>query len=516
MNLHNLLQNMDKVKLDQNPLPSHYICDLPETEKDSYLSTLVASAILLDTNISENKNRLFNLFLEACHTKSNKGKLFDLAQKIDSDSIKIFIRFASEQSFKYSFFVDLIVFLRLDSQINQEQQDVLNQWVSLLDIDAEQVSACMYIACNVLGLKHQNILKNTFPIEEVKVWRGFSAQRLDATILQKGLTSGYWYLDEDINIHKNWKVENSIIEFRNNSSLISDNEADVYINISSFIDSQIVFENLNKVNIEHCFFTGSYEKNLKATVIKLNDTKAVKIISSKFIDLKARAILLLGENGYYGGGLWGGRGTELNEQNRKLYIDDCLFENCIASKLMGGALCAVSNDYRITNSKFINCAAKLGGALRVHEIQSDCIDNCYFEKCLSLHFQNPEQPKEWNNPWHKNNNEYGSPHLTNGGAIYSNESKKHDSGVIYNSKFLAANVYLGERIISDYHIYNTAFIDSLLTYSRYSDACAPGNGTIFEKGEYKLGGEYYNYCKPLELDWIENYEGETSFDARSV
>lgn len=35
MNLHNLLQNMDKVKLDQNPLPSHYICDLPDTEKDS-------------------------------------------------------------------------------------------------------------------------------------------------------------------------------------------------------------------------------------------------------------------------------------------------------------------------------------------------------------------------------------------------------------------------------------------------------------------------------------------------
>ena len=146
MSLHNLLQNMDKVKLDQNPLPSHYICDLPDTEKDSYLSTLVASAILLDTNISENKNRLFNLFLEACHTKSNKGKLFDLAQKIDSDSIKNFIRFASEQSFKHSFFVDLIIFLRLDSQINQEQQHVLNQWVSLLDIDEEQVSACMYIA----------------------------------------------------------------------------------------------------------------------------------------------------------------------------------------------------------------------------------------------------------------------------------------------------------------------------------------------------------------------------------
>ena len=63
MSLHNLLQNMDKVKLDQNPLPSHYICDLPETEKDSYLSTLVASAILLDTSISENKSRLFNLLL---------------------------------------------------------------------------------------------------------------------------------------------------------------------------------------------------------------------------------------------------------------------------------------------------------------------------------------------------------------------------------------------------------------------------------------------------------------------
>ncbi|MFG0748284.1 hypothetical protein [Acinetobacter ursingii] len=516
MNLHNLLQNMDKVKLDQNPLPSHYICDLPDTEKDSYLSTLVASAILLDTNISENKNRLFNLFLEACHTKSNKGKLFDLAQKIDSDSIKNFIRFASEQSFKHSFFVDLIIFLRLDSQINQEQQDVLNQWVSLLDIDEEQVTACMYIACNVLGLKHQNILKNTFPIDEVKVWQGFSAQRLDTTILQKGLTSGYWYLDEDIYINKNWKVENSIFEFRNNASLISDNETEVYISESTFIDSQIILDNLSQVIIKDSLFTGGYKNNFNATAIKLKENKSVKITSSSFLDLKARAILFMGSNGYFGGGLFGGRGTSLSDQNRKLYIDYCLFENCVTQNLMGGALCAMSNDYRITNSKFINCIAKLGGALRVYEIQSDCIDNCYFEKCLSLHFQNPEQPKEWNNPWHPNNNEYGSPHLTNGGAIYSSASKKHDSGVINNSKFLAANVYLGERIISDYHIYNTQFIDSLLTYSRYSDACAPGSGTVFEKGEYKLGGAYYNYCKPLELDWIENYEGGSNFDARSV
>ncbi|MDA0696737.1 MAG: hypothetical protein O2793_10005, partial [Proteobacteria bacterium] len=289
MSLHNLLQNMDKVKLDQNPLPSHYIFDLPETEKDSYLSTLVASAILLDTNISENKNRLFNLFLEACHTKSNKAKLFDLAQKIDADTIKNFIRFASEQSFKYSFFVDLIVFLRLDSQVNQEQQDVLNQWVSLLDIDEEQVSACMYIACNVLGLKHQNILKNKFPIEEVKVWQGFSAQRLDAIILQKGLTSGYWYLDEDINIHKNWKVENSIIEFRNNSSLISGNDCEILINNMKFINSKIIFNEV-EVNIDNSIFQGDYESDKKITAIKFKANKKLTISNSLFRTVNCRAI----------------------------------------------------------------------------------------------------------------------------------------------------------------------------------------------------------------------------------
>lgn len=501
MNLHNLLQNMDKVKLDQNPLPSHYICDLPETEKDSYLSTLVASAILLDTNISENKNRLFNLFLEACHTKSNKGKLFDLAQKIDSDSIKIFIRFASEQSFKYSFFVDLIVFLRLDSQINQEQQDVLNQWVSLLDIDAEQVSACMYIACNVLGLKHQNILKNTFPIEEVKVWRGFSAQRLDATILQKGLTSGYWYLDEDINIHKNWKVENSIIEFRNNSSLISDNETKILINNMKFLNPKLVFNEV-EVNINNSIFKGVYDIEVKSTAIKFKGGGKSIISKSTFATINCRAIY---------------SGICDYDEVRSLVIDSCNFENCGNKYLMGGALCNIYNDFKISNSKFISCTAKLGGALRLGSLQNDCIANCYFEKCLSLHFQNPDNPKHWNNGWHQNKNEYGSPHLTNGGAIYSNDSSKSDGGrIIRDSKFVTSNVYLGNRIIRDYHLENCKFIDSILTYSRYSDACAPDNNTTFEKGEYKLDSGYHNYCKPLELDWIENYEGETSFDARSV
>ena len=112
------------------------------------------------------------------------------------------------------------------------------------------------------------------------------------------------------------------------------------------------------MNIEHCFFKGDYKENLQATAIKLNNTKSAKVISSNFINLKARAIRLLGENGYYGGGPFGGRGTSLSEQNRKLYIDYCLFENCVTQNLMGGALCAMSNDYRITNSKFINCFAK--------------------------------------------------------------------------------------------------------------------------------------------------------------
>ncbi|MEG2464373.1 MAG: hypothetical protein RSA87_04255 [Malacoplasma sp.] len=505
MSLHNLLQNMDKVKLDQNPLPSHYICDLPETEKDNYLSTLVASAILLDTNLSENKNRLFNLFLEACHTKSNKGKLFDLAQKIDADTVKNFIRFASEQSFKHSFFVDLIVFLRLDSQINQEQQDALNQWVSLLDIDEEQVSACMYIACNVLGLKHQNILKNTFPIEEVKVWQGFSAQRLDANILQKGLTFGYWYLDEDINIHKNWKIENSIVEFRNNSSLISDNETKILINNIKFINPELIFNEV-EVNIDNSIFQGDYDLDKKITAIKFKANRKITISNSLFRTVNCRAIYSSLDN------FWDW------SNDIHLMIDSCIFEKCGNQGLMGGALCDDTDGYfTIKNSKFISCIAKLGGALRLKNLKIDAIINCYFEKCLSLNFQKIDNPKNWNNGWHQNKNEYGSPHLTNGGAIYSNDSSKSDGGrIIRNSKFVASNLYLGNRIIRDYHLGNCKFVDSVLTYSKYSDACAPDNDTTFEQGEYKLYSGYHNSCKPLELDWVENYEGETNFDARSI
>lgn len=510
MNLHNLLQNMDKVKLDQNPLPSHYICDLPETEKDSYLSTLVASAILLDTNISENKNRLFNLFLKACHAKSNKAKLFDLAQKVDADAIKNFIRFASEQNFKHSFFVDLIVFLRLDSQINQEQQDVLNQWVSLLDIDAEQVSACMYIACNVLGLKHQNILKNTFPIEEVKVWQGFSAQRLDATILQKGLTSGYWYLDEDINIHKNWKVENSIIEFRNNSSLISDNETKILINNMKFINPKLVFNEV-EVNINNSIFKGIYDAETKSTAIKFKGGKKSIISKTTFETINCRAIYSEVYSRNWG---WGD-----DDKVRSLVIDFCNFENCGNKYLMGGALCNTYNDFTISNSKFISCIAKLGGALRLGRLQNDCILNCYFEKCFSLHFQNPENPQSWNKGWlPENKNDSLRTYYTNGGAIYSNDSSKSDGGCpIKNSKFVASNIYLGDRIVSDYHIRNCKFIDSLLTYERYSSSYhADDNDTTYEKGEDKLESTSWCLCKPLELDWIENYEGDTGFDARNV
>ena len=399
----------------------------------------------------------------------------------------------------------MIIFLRLDSQIDQEQQDVLNQWVSLLDINAEQVSACMYIACNVLGLKHQNILKNTFPIDEVSIWQGFSAQKLDATTLEKGLTSGYWYLDEDINIHKNWKVENSIIEFRNNSSLISDNETEILINNMKFLNPKLIFNEV-EVNINNSVFKGVYKEEIKSTAIKFKGDKKSLISNSMFETINCRAIYLSSIN------LW-----DWNNDNY-LTLDFCVFENCGNKELMGGAFCDNTNGhFAIKNSKFINCFAKLGGALRLTHLKDNCILNCYFEKCLSLFFQNLDNPKEWNDGWFpKGNYDYSGNYRTNGGAIYSNSSSKSSGESTINySKFVNANVYLGTKIISDYHIRNCKFVDSILTYSRYSDASA-SKDTIFEKGEYKLGGDSYSSCKPLELDWIENYEGESDFDARSV
>ncbi|MDA0712601.1 MAG: hypothetical protein O2897_01260, partial [bacterium] len=169
--------------------------------------------------------------------------------------------------------------------------------------------------------------------------------------------------------------------------------------------------------------------------------------------------------------------------------------------------------FSIKNSKFISCIAKLGGALRLKKLKDNGINNCYFKECLSLHFQKRDDLKTWNEPWLPKT-QYDSSYYTNGGAIYSNNS--HYEGVsVLNSKFVASNFYLGRSIIGDYHVRNCEFVDSVFTYEKYSDYY-PLKDTTFEKGEYKLDSLYYSYCKPLELDWIENYEGETSFDARSI
>lgn len=152
MNLNTYLQQLDLAKLDLQPLNDHFIAEqLNEQEKELYL-TMISSFVLLD-DLTESRTRLFQLYLHACKTQHQQGKIFNLAQNVSKDQIKEFIKLCKEKSLIESFFVDAFIFSRLDKSLTEKSNNLFNEWISLFELGDEVIETIIYFVSNVLGLK---------------------------------------------------------------------------------------------------------------------------------------------------------------------------------------------------------------------------------------------------------------------------------------------------------------------------------------------------------------------------
>ncbi len=156
-NLQRLLREVDSLKAEQFPLPSHYVARFDEHTRESY-ATLLAAMLLAGGEVSANASRLFTLLLTSLGLGSIQAWLFEQANQLDQNQLKQFLRIAETEKLGPCFVLDALILSRLDTPISDAQSLLLSELVMLLQVPEKELPVLSYFASKVLGLPFQNEL----------------------------------------------------------------------------------------------------------------------------------------------------------------------------------------------------------------------------------------------------------------------------------------------------------------------------------------------------------------------
>lgn len=168
MNLHNTMKRAaDDEQLKLKPLPIHIIATLPEHLRLHY-ALLLAALLSAQNAISETQTRLICLLLEALQLGDIRGSLFEQARELDEETPVNAARLIREAGLARFLLMDALIVLRLDAPIDDEIAELISEFASFLDVDAESLSMCSKGAAAILGLS----TRTSSSVVATKKWPG--------------------------------------------------------------------------------------------------------------------------------------------------------------------------------------------------------------------------------------------------------------------------------------------------------------------------------------------------------
>lgn len=455
MNLNTYLQQLDLAKLDLQPLNDHFIAErLNEQEKELYL-TMISSFVLLD-ELTEPRTRLFQLYLHACKTEHQQGKIFNLAQNISKDQIKEFIQLCSTQDLVKSFLIDAFIFLRLDRPLNDQKNILLNEWISLFKLKESDLTQILYVVCQILGIQHSYEIQSTFSLDHANLWKEYLLQELTKDKLKQGISQGFWIVKQTIDINFNCQISNANLYFENDSILKFNDGVKVGFIKSNFENPLFNFSKVDQLKIHECKIIGHYDAEKKLTALKINqfeDENSYCEIKNCFFETEDAQTVSIIDN--YNYSFCGN-----TAQDKKVRVDNVIFKNCGNKNLVGGALFFKNINFNIKATKLFNCKALVSGGIYTSNLYQNSLENVHFKDCLSRLYQDSTSLKKLN--------EIGF----NGSGILIEDRESYGSGefihLIKGCIFEKSNLFVA-RYSTGRTFENCKFIDSILGLKDYYD-----------------------------------------------
>lgn len=485
-----MLRDMDGLQVERHPLPDHYAVRCDNHCRELY-ATMLAAMLLSSGEVSDNESRLYKLLLNSLKLGDNQAKFFELAQSINKDKLREFLRVVDEHKLAQSFFMDALVLCRLDAPMTDARSRLLSQWVDLLKLDEQQTVTLSGFAANVLGLPTTASMDINFEHDFIQVWKEWYFKELTLDDLKNGLQSNHWILRETINANFAITMTNVRIKFFEGAKLNVFGENEFSIANSVLEWPEIKLSGLNKAVIKNTLVRGNYSQKNKSTAVVLEQVRLANFSNLTVNTQHAQSFFLNGSLAHF---------------------SNCSFTECGRADTYGGA---ISNDGTliVDNCNFIRCKAKLAGAIyfsgssfgaalgsffgslyggsQKNDAPVSSIQNSLFEDCLSLAFQDVNKPNDWNK------------YPDNGGAIFGGENRSY---FIEKCRFIRANINLGW--LNEKRVCNKCYFED--SYAYFKDGSSSHSDQIYKyettRKRLRDGGVYgsssHNDYPSMDEPWI--------------
>lgn len=428
-----MLRDMDSLQVERHPLPDHYAVCCDNHCRELY-ATMLAAMLLANGEVSDNESRLYKLLLNSLKLGDNQAKFFELAQSINKDKLREFLRVVDEHKLAQSFFMDALVLCRLDAPMTDARSRLLSQWVDLLRLDEQQTVTLSGFAANVLGLPTTAPMDINFDHRLIGVWKEWYFKEVTIDDLKNGLKSNQWRIDDVLEVDFSFGIQNVRLEFFGKGEIKVKGAHEVQIDHSHLQMPKMLFEQSTLVSIKNTVIRGDYSAYKNSTAFSLQKVKEAFFYNLSVSTKNAQSFSI----SYYDE-----TANWMNRVKTQGSFSKCSFAECGSSNLIGGAICAGNMILNVDQCRFVNCEAKLAGAIYGYDIEEkdnyyskSRIKNSYFEDCYSVGFPTKKKTAAQNGLWASTKGE-----KDNGGAIFANVDA---STFITYCSFVRANVNLGK------------------------------------------------------------------------
>ncbi len=492
-NLKRLLNDLDALKPESQPLPPHTASACDAHSRETY-ATFLATVLLSDAAISAAQSRVFKMLLASLQLGDAQGRLFERAQAMDQDGLREFARVIGENKLDFAFFTDALVLSRLDAPLTETRQELICELADFLNFPKGDLSIAANLAAMILGLPLGADVPIGIDSDKVAVWHDYLYCQLTAKSLATGKLTGWWEISEALSVETAWSMENAQIRFTEDGSIKTKAMGVVSIDscylvrpIMEFIGDKGGGQKLT-VRINDSNISGCYAQDAGSTAITFinffakddspSSERYVKFNNLTVSTVNARSFLLF---------------------NVSATFDHCHFTDCGSPVLVGGAIMNLGNTsieelyYRIyiSNSSFVRCIAKLGGGVRAYCLHPNAIVNSSFEDCISL-------------AYHPNNIDKNLETFAfSGGAIFADRTKpvKVTSSII-GCNFNNTSVQLGYNDDGGSTVRSVTHSKFIASYVAYFGSTYHPTETCYYKNILNNSGEIStSFEKYQRQDW---------------
>ena len=275
----NILRQIDNLRVFEQPYNGHYAADKDEVTRSHYVALLLM-VLLREGAISEQQQRMLDLWLPAIGLAGQQTRLCELAERLAKDKLGDALGLIKQDPLLIrGLLLDIMIFARINKPLDKQVTSLLEMFVSYLGLTDGELGDIVYLAVFILGLSVDSLGEPSCDMDltPYQVWSEFlyhyrpnAAKRLFAWADENGIPSS--------NLPRNLNALSRLKKLNNDG----DETGDCVILWSSIPEEIYLLESLELLTIDSHRLTDippciGKLKNLKyLTLLSLNVTSLPK------------------------------------------------------------------------------------------------------------------------------------------------------------------------------------------------------------------------------------------------